>query len=331
MNFKEIIGIDLSKETFDVRIHTNQVYAHFENSNKGFKKLIKWVDKNSNYTVDEVLFVFEHTGLYSYPLSIFLSKINRPFTIVPGLAIKRSLGISRGKDDKIDATKIALYGYRLREEIEPYTLPSQSITRIKHLLSLRERLVKQRAGYMSSLKEQKRILVNKDHATLLSVQAKMIDLLSKEIKKVEAQIKEITKQSNEIKTQVKLLKSIKGIGDQTALFLIVYTHGFTRFKDARKFASYCGIAPFPNSSGKSLKGRSRVSNLANKKLKSLLDMCAKSAIQFNHEMKAYYLNRIEKNHNRMSTINIIRNKLLARAFAVIQRGTPYVDIYKHAA
>ena len=113
--------------------------------------------------------------------------------------------------------------------------------------------------------------------------------------------------------------------------MIAYTSAFTKFKNARKFASYCGIAPFPNSSGTSIRGRSKVSNLANKKIKSLLDLCAKVAIQYNSEMKLFYNRRVEKGKNKMSTINIVRNKLVARIFAVIERKTPYVDFMKYAA
>jgi len=75
----------------------------------------------------------------------------------------------------------------------------------------------------------------------------------------------------------------------------------------------------------------KINNLANKKLKKLLDLCAKSAIQHNHEMKIYYNKRIEKGKNKMSTINIIRCKLVARIFATIKRETPYVDTFKYAA
>ena len=118
MNIKETIGIDISKLTFDVRIYSNQMYETFENTKIGFKRLVKWVNENSSFPADKILFIFEHTGLYSHQLSVFLSEQNIPFTIVPGLEIKRSLGIVRGKDDKIDATKIALYGCLL------YTSPS---------------------------------------------------------------------------------------------------------------------------------------------------------------------------------------------------------------
>ncbi len=161
MKIKDTIGIDISKLTFDVRIHSNQMFKIFENSNRGFKELIKWVYENSLFLTKEILFIFEYTGLYSEGLSVFLSKKKISFALVPGLEIKRSLGIARGKDDKVDATKIALYGYRLREEIQLYKIPSNQIRALKSLLSLRDRLVKQRAGYKASLKEQKRVLKKK--------------------------------------------------------------------------------------------------------------------------------------------------------------------------
>lgn len=153
----------------------------------------------------------------------------------------------------------------------------------------------------------------------------MIKYFTKQIKSVEAEMNKIIKASEQLKKQYKLIVSIKGIGNQTALFMIVTTNGFT------KFASYCCIAPFLNTSGISIRGRTKVSNLANKKLKSLFDMCAKSAIQHNPEMKLFYNRRVEQGKNKMSTINIIRNKLLSRIFAAIKRQTPYVNVLKYAA
>ena len=331
MKISDTVGIDMSKLTFDVRIHKSQSYEKFENTNKGFKKLLKWVYKNSTFSREEILFVFEHTGLYSHQLSVFLTEQNIPFSLVPGLEIKRSLGISRGKNDKVDATKIALYAYRLRGEIKTYKLPTTQVISLKRLLSLRERLVKQRAGFKASVKEQKRILVKKDNKILFDVQEKMIKNLTKQIGAVEEEMKIIIQSDEKLNNQFKLIISIKGVANQTALFMIAYTHGFTKFKTWRKFASYCGIAPFPNTSGSSVRGRTKVSNLANKKIKSLLDLCAKSAIQYSPEMKAYYNRRLKEGKNKMSTINIIRNKLLSRIFAVVQRQTPYVDITKYAA
>ena len=293
MEIKQTIGIDISKLTFDVRIHSNQCYRVFDNTLKGFKELIKWTDKNNPFSKENTLFVIEYTGIYSEEISLFFTKNDIPFSLIPGLEIKKSLGISRGKDDKVDATKIALYGHRLRDEIKPSKIPSIAISKIKRLLTLRERLVKQRAGHKVTLKEQIRVYLKKENKLLFETQEKTIKFLTKQIKNIELEMKNVIKANQELNQQYKLVVSVKGIGDQTALFMIVTTNGFTKFKTWRKYASYCGIAPFPNTSGTSIRGRTKVSNLANKKLKSLFDLCAKSAIQNNPEMKIYYHKRLE--------------------------------------
>lgn len=331
MKILETVGVDISKLTFDARVHTSQAYQSFDNKTKGYQDLVSWVYENSSFSKEEIVFVFEHTGLYSHGLSVYLTSLDIPFLMVPGLEIKRSLGMARGKDDKKDATKIAQYAYRLRDEIIPSKLATQQVMSLKRLLSLRERLVKQRSGFKASLKEQKRVLLRKENEVLLSTQEKMIKYLSKQISVVQKQMEGIIKENESMFRNYGLLNTINGVGPQTAFFMIAYTANFTKFKSWRKFSSYCGIAPFPNTSGTSIRGRTKVSNLANKKIKSLLDLCAKSALQHNPEMKAYYQRRLEEGKNKMSTINIIRNKLVSRMFAVITRNEPYINLMKYAA
>lgn len=331
MKIKEIIGIDVGKSKLDVHIHSCQRAATFKNCRQGLAEMIKWVFKNSKSDPENMLYAFEHTGLYSERLKRYLSENEFSFVMIPGLEIKRSQGITRGKDDKIDAAKIALYAYRLRDEIRPSSIRPRAIERIKRLSKLRDRLVKQRTGYKSSLGEQKEFLEENDGILLFKIQEQMIVELSTNIKTLDKEIRSILEANSRLAKIFVLLKSIKGLGEQTAIFLITYTEGFTKFDNARKFAAYCGIAPYPNRSGTSLMGRSRVSHLANKKIKSLLDLCAKVAIQHNDEIKQYYARRVEQGKSKMGTINVIRNKLLARAFAVVKRGTPYVELYRLAS
>lgn len=331
MEINETIGIDVSKLTLDVTIHSTQAYSKFENTPKGFKSMVKWVKKNTDFTSQETVYVFEHTGLYSFKLATFFTDKKLQFVMVPGLEIKRSLGIVRGKDDNIDSKAIARYGYRLRDEIQPTILPSEKLRSLKTLLSLRENKVRQRAADKTTLKEYKSVYKRKDNETLFEVLESSIKKMSQLILKIEKELMVIVKSDSKLNEQFQLLKSIKGIGNQIALYTIVYTEGFTKFKTHRQFASYCGVAPFPNISGTSLRGRTKVSNLANKKLKSLLDLGAKVALQYNTEIQLFYERRVEMGKSKMSTINIIRNKLIARMFAVIQRGTPYVETMKYAS
>lgn len=331
MNFKEVIGLDISKLTIDVVIHSNKDHFVIQNKIRGFKSLIKKVNKLSSHLPNEMVFVLEHTGLYSHLISVFFSQNNIPFVLVPGLEIKRSLGISRGKDDKTDAAKIALYAYRRLNELKLHEMPAENLLILKRLLGARDLMVKHRTAYKASLKEEKSVYKRKDNEALFKAKETLIRELSKQIKAIEKQMMEIIKANQNLTKMYNLLNSIKGIGTQTAIYMIVYTNAFTKFKNARKFAAYCGIAPFPNRSGSSLNGRTKLSNLAFKKIKSLLDLCARSAIQFNPELRIYYQRRVNEGKNKRSTLNIIRNKLLSRMFAVIKRKTPYVDVFKFAA
>jgi len=329
MRINEVIGIDASKLTLDCCIHGSGLQKVFSNNLKGIVQLADWAMSNSFAEKKKVLFVFEDTGIYTLELISFLNENNYYMFVGSGLEIRRSLGIARGKDDKADAKRIALYGYRIREEITPYQMPSKSLVTLKRLMSLRRKLVVHRAGYLANLKEQKRVI--KDEEVLLVAQQAMIDAIAVQIISIEKEIDRIISHDLELTRLQKLLTGITGIGKVTARFLIIYTNGFTSFKTWRKFASYIGIAPFPNRSGTSIKGRNKVSNLANKEGKALFHLCAACAIRCNPEMKAYYKKRLEKGKHKMSTLNIIRNKLLARAFAVVERGTHYVNTMGYAA
>ena len=93
MKYVESLGIDVSKKTLDVRLHLNKSHRQFSNSSKGFKELLSWPKKQTGLEQRQILICFEHTGLYSLPLAIFLDKVQICFCMVAALEIKRSLGI----------------------------------------------------------------------------------------------------------------------------------------------------------------------------------------------------------------------------------------------
>jgi len=330
MKFKGFIGIDVSKSDIDVFIHCKKLHTKFNNNETGYKEMVKWIKANVECGLGDILFAFEHTGLYSLNLSLFLDEGQHKFTIIPGLELKRSQGISRGKSDRSDARRIAGYAYEKREKIKLYQMPSKTIQKIKRLSSYRESLVKERAAVKGRLREYETFLDQGENNVLFESHQKLKAFLDEEIKKIEDEMNRLVMEDEELKKQFDLINSIKCVGPQTALMMIVLTNGFTTFEKWRKFASYAGIAPFPNESG-TFKGRTKTSHLANKRMKALLSNCATSAIQFNAEMKLYHMRRVAEGKNEMSTINIVRNKLLSRIFAVVQRGTPYVDTYGFAA
>lgn len=331
MKFKEFVGIDISKLTFDVVLQSNQAFIQCSNKLEGFKKLVNWSIKQSQFTKDETLFCMEHTGIYSLPLASYFAENGFHFIMIPGLQIKRSMGIQRGKDDKIDAKRIAQYAYQKRDSLHPSTLPAKDILYLRKLMSLRDRYVKQKAGFLKDKKEYRDFLKHSENKFIFQLIDSSIRELEKKIAKIEYEMKKIVENNELIFKQYMLITSIKGVGMQTAISVIVLTNCFENFQTWRQFASYSGTAPFPYRSGTSIKGKTKVSQLANKKMKALLNMCARTAIQYNYEIKAYYERKLIKGDNPMAILNNIRNKLLARIFAVVQRGTPYVNTYKFAS
>lgn len=325
-----VVGIDVSKDKLDVYIYQTDLHFIVSNDFRGFAKLTEMIIKNSKCSKKQILVCFENTGKYSKQLSVYLAEQDLPFVMSPALAIKKSLGLTRGKDDKIDSKRIATYAYEKQDRLVPTKLLDHKIDQLKSLVLLREKLIRHRTAYKNGIKDLKDCYVDGETDFIRNVQKNMIDQLSAEIDNIERRIESIIKENEEINRNFSLLISIKGLGKITAYFLIAFTANFTLFNNWRSFACYCGTAPFPYSSGTMI-GKTRVHKFANKKLKSLLDLIAKGAIRYG-EFKTYYQRRtIQLGKNKMSTINIIRNKMIARAFAVVNRGTPYVDIFKFAA
>lgn len=329
MKVQHIIGADLSKKTIDVVCQTKGDHLVIVNSQQGFKDFIKWL-KQLHIQVSEIMVVMEHTGLYSLQFEEFLNKQSILFSKVNALQIKRSMGMVRGKSDKLDAARIACYGYEKKEKITAEPPASSALQRLQLLHSTRDRLVRHRAALSCAVKEYRHIeLAEKD--VLIQSQVKLIKNFDEQIEKLEEEMKKIIDQASDLKRNYQLLQSIKGVGKVVALATIIKTRNFSRFSSSRKFACFCGTAPFEHSSGSSIRKKSRVSHLADKQMKSLLDLAAKAAIQYDKELKSFYKRRLEMGKSKMSTINIVRNKLLYRMFAVIKRQTPYQENYLQVA
>ncbi len=326
-----IIGIDVSKATLDVYIRDFKKYFQVENGPQGFVIILETACKVVNCKKEELFFCFENTGKYSKMLSVFLQSQSITFSMEPALKIKKSLGMARGKNDKADSIRIAQYAYEKWDSLEPTILPGPEIYQVKSLLSARQKLIKHRTAYKNGLTDLHDCYKEGENDMIKEIQKRLIKQLDEEIEKIEAQILTIIKQDESISKNFTLILSVKGVGKILAFYLIAYTANFTQFVNARSFACYCGIAPFENSSG-TVKGKSRIHPFGNKQLKSLLNLAASSVIQRKGEYSLYYNHRVnDLKKSPMSTLNIIRNKIVFRVFAVIKRESPYVDLYKFAA
>jgi transposase len=315
-----IVGVDVSKSTLDICFKPCSTNLRIKNNVAGFRSLYTQLKKMNAQTV---LVVMEHTGHYSFRFEKFLSSKSIGYCKVPALQIKRSLGITRGKTDKLDATRIAEYAWLRRDILIADAEVEDDIRRLGMLISLRQKMVKDRSGYISRLKAMKATGVCLASDCIMKMQQDIIRSLGKQIKVIETEIKAVIASNDRLANTCRLLKTIKGVGLIVAAYMISCTRNFTRFRTFRKFNCYAGLAPFYHESGSSIKGRSRVSHLANKKAKTLLNLAACCAIRCDQEMKQYYQKRVAEGKRKMSCLNIIRSKIVGRMFAVIKRQTPY--------
>jgi len=325
---KLFIGIDISKETIDVALlmsdQPNKLpHNKFDNNVKGYKSMMRWIKSLYKLPVTKMLFCVEHTGHYSLNICSYFNEKSIDLWLENPMQIKRSLGIKRGKSDKIDARCIASYAHTHRHKAKLYQMPGETILTLKNLLTYRERLTKSKAGFQISSNDLKLCDMGAN-SSICSDSEDVIEMLNEKIKKSEEQMKALIYSEEKLKNIYELITSVKSLGFIIAVYTIVYTNAFTTFSSARQFACYCGIAPFENTSGTSLKGKTKISPMANKKLKSLFNMAAFTAIRWEPELKAYYKRKIDEGKPPMSVVNAIRNKLMARMIAVVKRGTPYV-------
>ncbi len=323
MKITATMGMDVSKKTLDCHLFIQQKsLPPVSNDSKGFKTIKRWLLKELK-TTEGLLVVMEYTGIYTYGIERFLEQQQIKFVKRAALDVKRSLGMVRGKSDKVDARFISKYGWMRKEELQPMSPLSDAQVELQQLMSHRDKLVSDKASYQSKLKELVSQMGQKVNEKMTASMKYVMEILAQEIKETEDSIKELISADQPLQTNYDLVCSVTGIGFATSVHLLIATENFTRFSDVRKLICYCGIAPFEHSSGTSIRGKVRVSHLANKKIKSLLTLAAMSAIQHDPELKLKYEQKVKEGKPKMSVVNIIRAKLIERVFAVIKKQKPY--------
>lgn len=331
---KLVIGIDISKSKLDVFIlgdPTSISPRHFvvTNDKKGILQILSEV-KKYRIVNDDILFCFENTGVYGMHLCYLLQENQLRYSMVPAIEIKRSKGLTRGKSDKSDSEDIAWYAMTHEHRLSFKKLPETDLMKLRLLLTERDKLVKA-IGIFDSTKENEDFFPLEVTKELMKQNRQIIKGLQRQLKAIEKLIKELIKANDKIQKQMELAKSVPGVGDQTAINLIVTTRCFTTFDNWRQLACYAGIAPFEYSSGTSIRGKTKVSGLANKKLKTLLNMAALTAKKYDLQMKEYYEKKTKEGKNGMLVMNALRCKIISRVFATIRRETPFVNFMKYSA
>ena len=273
---KKIIGIDISKDVFDIYTEKEK-HQQYKNDYSGYKKLAKILDANSHC-------VMEATGYYHYKLAYYLLEKGVAVSVENPLKIKRfiQMGLSKVKTDRSDAKQIYNYALNVKLKLwEGHSKKQQENLQISRLLST---YTKQSTQLKNKI-EGEEVLGNPSKVVVQSLK-RQLKSIEKEKQKLDLVLEKNIKEEHS--ESLTLLKTIPGIGNKTAMMLLVITDGFKRFKSSRELCSYAGITPTIRESGSSVKGRPRISKIGNAKLRNLLFMCSFNACKYNRACKALY-------------------------------------------
>jgi transposase len=295
------------------------------------KAYLKRVLNENVLEVSDLLVCAEYTGQYTYPLCCVCNELRLDLWLESPAQIKYRSGIKRGKNDKLDARKIAMYALRFQDEAKLFSMPDKSLSTLKQLISERDMYIADKGKYQGQLTDQKRFMDKDDYKKKCKRLKGLIDELNDAISQIEKDIQKTIDKDETLSNQHKLLCSVEGIGDRISLKMIVETNAFKDFKDPRKFCCHAGVAPFSYTSGSSQRSKNRISNRADKSIKALLHMGALiAATRMKGDLHEYYLRKVAEGKNKMSVINAIRAKLVYRMFAVIRNNQMYQKNYLNA-
>jgi transposase len=318
MQNQTIIGIDVSNATLDICV-----------SGKGQKSIIiknetAVIRKFFNRYKNECLLIgMENTGRYNWALYEVLKELHHQVYVIPPLHLKKSMGLIRGKNDKIDAIRIASFIGKNYADLPQWKPSSPAIQKLKILLTERNSRIKSRRQLLKQqydYAKMKHLGLDKSLQKLNTQQLKLID---KQLIQIEQQIELLIKADEQMDSQAKLIRSVPGAGKVLCWMMLAKTESFTTITEPRKMACYSGVVPFANQSGTSVRGKERVSSYADKAIKAILHLAAMSAIRLKNDLREYYLRKVAEGKNKMSALNAVRNKIVHRIFAVIKNQTPY--------
>ena len=323
------IGIDVSKDSFDVAAFTSPAEAclglgDFTNDHHGMTQLQKKL-RAEGITTHNAIFCIEATGAYSELLCYQLHKLGYQVCLEAPLKVKRAFAIKAHKTDPIDARQIAEYAFRYCDRMIRWSPKPSLINHLDSWLILREQLVKQQTA-MCNFNQA----INKkvDSAPLaLEMGREVLEYLQQRLAEIENHITTLVQQDNQLAYQVEILDTIPGVGKLTAINLATLMRRHPELTQYTKAAAYIGICPYKHESGSSIRKPARISHLGPPRIRKLLHLAARSACTHKEPYKSYYQRKTQQGKVKKLVINNVANKILRVACTLINSQKPYIENY----
>lgn len=318
----KIIGIDISKQTFDVCFREKEKLTHliFKNNQEGFNEFLKKIHLGNE------LVVMEASGPYYVCLASFLTHLNVKVSVVNRLIIRRfsQMKFYRAKTDKKDSSIIMEYGEAEYSNLKTWKPESPEVHKLKQMHSAIELLnkqVRQSKNQLSAFKSSGLLDKTVEQSLL-----KGIKQLKSSIEIIELEMLKICERY--YSESLSLLTSIPSIGNKTAILLIALTDNFEKFEHYKQLIAYVGFSPRVYQSGTSVRGKGHICKMGSSQIRKLLYMCSWTAKRCNKTCIEMYQRLKEKGKPERVIKVALANKLLKQAFAVTKSKQKYIENYQ---
>lgn len=308
-----VIGIDVAKDQVDVALPDG--VKPFANAPDGHKLLIQQLRALRH--IESI--IVEATGGYEHALLIELAAAELPVIVVnPRQA--RDFAKATGKlakTDRIDAQVLAEFGRALKPQLRP--LPDEKTRELKAQLARRRQLMEILTA------EQNRLKQTSSQPVRASIQT-VIRTLQSQIKDLEGNLRDTIQQSPIWREKETLLKSVPGVGPQTAFTLLADLPELGTCS-RQQIAALAGVAPINRDSGKH-RGK-RTTHGGRKSVRSALYMAALVATRFNPDIQSHYQQLLKSGKEKKVALVACMRKLLCILNAILREKTNWNHIAKN--
>ena len=299
------VGIDVCKARLDVYIHPIGQKLSLSNDKLGLKRLKQSLARHA-----VVLIVMEATSKYHRQAHRSLSAGGLSVAVVNPLRSRlfaEAIG-TLAKTDRVDARILAIFGESLDPAITP---PSpELIETLQELFRGRKAAVAERTALLNQL------AVSKSKRLILEIK-RQLRAFETSIANLEAEIARLIKTDLRLQRRLEILVSIPGVGDLTAVALIVELQEIGALS-AKQVALLAGLAPIACDSGDTKGVRHIKGGRAH--LREALYMAAVSASRSNPHLKAFYDRLIAKGKEAKLALTAVMRKLVVLANTLVREN-----------
>ena len=308
MNDFVAVGIDVSKDTLEVATSVGPQVWQYDNTCAGHARLVRQLGKLDAQTI-----VIEATGGYERTTVVALAAASLPVVVVNPRQVRdfaRATG-RLAKTDRIDAQVLALFGSQIQPEHRP--LPDEKARVLKEKLARRRQLVQMIAA------ENNRLQQSHSRAVRKSID-KVLRMLAQQLRALDDDLDRSIRQCPAWREKENLLKSVPGVGDQTARTLVAELPELGSCS-RQQIAALVGVAPINRDSG-TMRGQ-RTTWGGRASVRAMLYMATLVATRYNPVIRAQYQRLLAAGKKKKVALVACMRKLLVILNAMIRDGRPW--------